>query len=332
MTSVTDHTGHSVEPAAEHSIDIHTTAGKLAELHKRRAEALHPVGEAAIEKVDAKGKLTARERIYALLDEGSFVELDALARHRSTNFGLEANRPLGDGVVTGYGTIDGRDVCIFSQDASVFGGSLGEVYGEKIVKVQELAIKTGRPLIGINDGAGARIQEGVVSLGLYSRIFRNNILASGVVPQISLIMGAAAGGHVYSPALTDFVVMVDQTSQMFITGPDVVKTVTGEEVTLEELGGARTHNTKSGNAHYLGADEDDAINYVKALLSYLPSNNLDPLPMYDTEASTEIEPEDLFLDTFIPDSANQPYDMHEVVEHLLDDAEFLEVQALFAPN
>ena len=243
MTSVTDHTA---EPAAEHTIDIHTTAGKLAELHKRREETLHPVGEAAVEKVHAKGKLTARERIYALLDEDSFVELDALARHRSTNFGLENNRPLGDGVVTGYGTIDGRDVCIFSQDATVFGGSLGEVYGEKIVKVQELAIKTGRPLIGINDGAGARIQEGVVSLGLYSQIFRNNILASGVIPQISLIMGAAAGGHVYSPALTDFVVMVDQTSQMFITGPDVIKTVTGEDVTMEELGGAHTHMAKSG--------------------------------------------------------------------------------------
>ena len=230
MTSVTD---HHAEPAAEHTIDIHTTAGKLAELRKRTEETLHPVGETAVERVHAKGKLTARERIYALLDEDSFVELDALARHRSTNFGLGEKRPLGDGVVTGYGTIDGRDVCVFSQDATVFGGSLGEVYGEKIVKVQELAIKTGRPLIGINDGAGARIQEGVVSLGLYSRIFHNNILASGVIPQISLIMGAAAGGHVYSPALTDFVVMVDQTSQMFITGPDVIKTVTGEDVTME---------------------------------------------------------------------------------------------------
>ena len=197
--------------------DIHTTAGKLADLRRRTEEALHPVGEAAVEKTHAKGKLTARERVLALLDEGSFVELDGLARHRSTNFGLQDNRPVGDGVVTGFGTIDGRDVCIFSQDATVFGGSLGEVYGEKIVKVQELAVKTGRPLIGINDGAGARIQEGVVSLGLYSRIFRNNILASGGIPQISLVMGPAAGGHVYGPALTDFVVMVEQTSQMFIT-------------------------------------------------------------------------------------------------------------------
>src|SRR5688500_7371701 len=213
-----------------------------------------------------------------LLDEGSFVELDGLARHRSTNFGLEKNRPYGDGVITGYGTIDGRQVCVFSQDATVFGGSLGEVYGEKIVKVQDFAMKNGCPIIGINEGGGARIQEGVVSLGLYGEIFQRNVHASGVIPQISLVMGPAAGGHVYSPALTDFIVMVDKTSQMFITGPDVVKTVTGEDVTLEELGGARTHNTKSGVAHYLAEDEDDALDYVKALLSYLPSNNLDPLP------------------------------------------------------
>src|SRR3978361_2220811 len=239
MTSVT-------EPAADHEINIHTTAGKLADLRKRAEETLHPGGETAVEKTHAKGKLTARERVSALLDEGSFVELDALAKHRSKNFGLDANRPVGDGVVTGYGTIDGRDVCIFSQDATVFGGSLGEVYGEKIVKVQELAIKTGRPLIGINDGAGARIQEGVVSLGLYSSIFYNNIQASGVIPQISLIMGAAAGGHVYSPALTDFVIMVDQTSQMFITGPDGIKTVTGEAVTMEELGGEHPPMPKAG--------------------------------------------------------------------------------------
>src|SRR6476620_11434056 len=285
MTSVSE---HSAEPASEHEIDIHTTAGKLADLRKRTAETVHPVGEAAVEKTHAKGKLTARERILALLDEDSFVELDALAKHRSTNFGLQDNRPLGDGVVTGYGTIDGRDVCIFSQDATVFGGSLGEVYGEKIVKVQELALKTGRPLIGINDGAGARIQEGVVSLGLYSNIFHNNIQASGVIPQISLSMGAAAGGHVYSPALTDCVVMGDQTSQMFITGPDVIKTVTGEDVQMEDLGGARTLNTRSGNAHYMGADEDDAIEYVKQLLSYLPSNNLDEAPVFDTDVEADV--------------------------------------------
>ncbi|MHA3023243.1 acyl-CoA carboxylase subunit beta [Mycobacterium sp. BMJ-28] len=330
MTSVT-------EPAAEHVIDIHTTAGKLADLRKRAEEAKHPVGEAAVEKVHAKGKLTARERVLALLDEGSFVELDALAKHRSTNFGLESNRPVGDGVVTGYGTIDGRDVCIFSQDATVFGGSLGEVYGEKIVKVQELAIKTGRPLIGINDGAGARIQEGVVSLGLYSKIFRNNILASGVIPQISLIMGAAAGGHVYSPALTDFIVMVDQTSQMFITGPDVIKTVTGENVTMEELGGAHTHMAKSGTAHYVASGEQDAFDYVRDLLSYLPSNNYAdpprfPAPPHPGAIEDNLTAEDLELDTLIPDSPNQPYDIHEVISRILDDDEFLEVQAGYAGN
>src|SRR3954463_7111483 len=329
MTSVSE---HRAESAAEHEIDIHTTAGKLADLRKRTEETLHPVGEAAVEKTHAKGKLTARERILALLDEDSFVELDALARHRSTNFGLQENRPLGDGVVTGYGTIDGRDVCIFSQDATVFGGSLGEVYGEKIVKVQELALKTGRPLIGINDGAGARIQEGVVSLGLYSNIFHNNIQASGVIPQISLIMGAAAGGHVYSPALTDFVVMVDQTSPMFIPGPDVIKTVTGEDVSMEELGGGRTHNTKSGNAHYLAADETDAIEYVKSLIGFLPQNTLENPPTFDVENALVPHEEDHDLDTLIPDSPNQPYDMHEVISRVLDDGDFLEVQALFAPN
>jgi len=329
MTSVT-------EPAAEHEIDIHTTAGKLADLRKRAEEALHPVGEAAVEKVHAKGKLTARERILALLDDDSFVELDALAKHRSKNFGLESNRPTGDGVVTGYGTIDGRDVCVFSQDATVFGGSLGEVYGEKIVKVQELAIKTGRPLIGINDGAGARIQEGVVSLGLYSRIFHNNIKASGVIPQISLIMGAAAGGHVYSPALTDFVVMVDQTSQMFITGPDVIKTVTGEDVTMEELGGAHTHMAKSGTVHYVASGEQDALEWVRDLLSYLPPNNYAEPPRYPAPHPGPIEEnlteEDLELDTLIPDSPNQPYDMHEVITRILDDDEFLEIQAGYAGN
>ncbi|MFI5777384.1 acyl-CoA carboxylase subunit beta [Nocardia sp. NPDC051570] len=326
------------QPGSAGAPDVHTTAGKLADLRNRMDEAKHPMGEAAVDKVHAKGKLTARERILALLDEGSFVELDALARHRSVNFGMESNRPLGDGVVTGYGTIDGRDVCIFSQDATVFGGSLGEVYGEKIVKVMDLAVKTGRPLIGINDGAGARIQEGVVSLGLYGEIFHRNIQASGVIPQISLIMGAAAGGHVYSPALTDFVIMVDETSKMFITGPDVIKTVTGEEVTMEELGGAHTHMVKSGTAHYVASGEQDALDYVKDLLSYLPSNNraepprfpaTDPIEGAIEESLTE---EDLELDSIVPDSPNQPYDMHEVIRRLLDDDEFLEVQAERAMN
>ena len=321
-----------VGPDLDTRADPHTTAGKLADLQRRYDEAVHAGSARAVDKQHARGKMTARERIAALLDDGSFVEFDEFARHRSTNFGMERNRPFGDGVVTGAGTVDGRPVCVFSQDVTVFGGALGQVYGEKIVKVLDFAMKTGCPVIGINEGGGARIQEGVVSLGLYGEIFHRTARASGVIPQISLIMGAAAGGHVYSPALTDFVVMVDKTSQMFITGPDVVRTVTGEDVTLEELGGARTHNTTSGNAHYLGADEQDAIGYVKALLSYLPSNNLDPLPVYDTAVSDMTDESDAFLDTFIPDSANTPYDMHDVIAHLLDDGEFLEVQELFARN
>ncbi|WP_112264777.1 acyl-CoA carboxylase subunit beta [Lentzea terrae] len=336
MSSATEPIGH-VPTDASGVPDVHTTAGKLVDLYRRNDEAVHAGSARAVEKQHAKGKKTARERIDLLLDPGSFVELDELARHRSTNFGQEKNRPYGDGVVTGYGTVDGRPVCVFSQDVTVFGGSLGEVYGEKIVKIMDLAIKTGRPIIGINEGGGARIQEGVVSLGLYGEIFTRNVRASGVIPQISLIMGSNAGGHVYSPALTDFVVMVDQTSHMFITGPDVIKTVTGEDVTFEELGGGRTHNTKSGNAHYLGTDEEDAIGYVKELLSYLPSNNLSDAPAFEgtlTEGSVSdsITDTDRELDTLIPDSANQPYDMHEVISRVLDDGDFLEVQPLFAPN
>jgi len=313
-------------------VDIHTTTGKLADLDHRLEEAVHAGSARAVEKQHAKGKMTARERIEKLFDEGSFVELDELARHRSTAFGLESRRPYGDGVVTGYGTIDGRQVCVFSQDFTIFGGSLGEVYGEKIVKVMDLAIKTGCPIIGINEGAGARIQEGVVSLGLYGEIFRRNVHASGVIPQISLIMGSCAGGHVYSPAVTDFTVMVDGTSNMFITGPDVIKTVTGEDVTMEELGGARTHNTRSGNAHYMGSDEDDALEYVKSLLGFLPQNNLDEPPAYHEVADLEPNELDQALDSLIPDSPNQPYDMHTVVTTVLDDEDFLEVHPMFAPN
>jgi propionyl-CoA carboxylase beta chain len=333
-------TAAELESAGEQvpgDIDIHTTAGKVADFERRVREAAHAGSSRAVEKQHAAGKMTARERLEALLDPGSFTEFDEFARHRSTNFGMAARRPFGDGVVTGYGTIDGRPVAVFSQDATVFGGSLGEVYGEKIVKVLDFAMRNGCPVVGINEGGGARIQEGVVSLGLYGEIFRRNVLASGVIPQISLVMGPAAGGHVYSPALTDFVVMVDRTSQMFITGPDVVKTVTGEDVTLEELGGARTHNTKSGVAHYLAEDEEDALDYVKALLSYLPSNNLDPLPSIEVAPAEITLPDaltdaDLELDAFIPDSSNTPYDMRTVIEHVLDDGEFLEVQPLFAPN
>jgi len=310
-------------------LDIHTTASKISDLERRIDEAAHAGSARAIEKQHSRGKGTARERIDLLLDPGSFVELDELARHRSTNFGQEANRPYGDGVVTGYGTVDGRQVCVFAQDFTVFGGSLGEVFGEKIVKVMDLAMKIGCPVIGINDSGGARIQEGVVSLGLYGEIFFRNVRASGVIPQISLVMGPCAGGAVYSPAVTDFTVMVDQTSHMFITGPDVIKTVTGEDVGFEELGGARTHNTKSGNAHYLAADEQDAVDYVKPLLSYLPSNNLDEPPSYESTVDDLADDE---LDTLIPDSANQPYDIHRVVEHVLDDGEFLEVMPLYAQN
>ena len=317
--------------------DIHTTAGKLEDLRRREEAALHAGSARAVEKRHAQGRMTARERVEALLDDGSFVELDRFARHRTRNFGLDEQRPYGDGVVTGHGTIDGRPVCVFSQDFTVFGGSLGEVFGEKIVKVMDLAMRIGCPVIGINDSGGARIQEGVVSLGLYAEIFRRNVHASGVVPQISLVLGPCAGGAVYSPAITDFTVMVDQTSHMFITGPDVIRTVTGEDVGFEELGGARTHNTRSGNAHYLASDEDDALEYVRALLSYLPSNNLsDPpaTPPEDAEqdGALDVTDADSELDTLVPDSPNHPYDMHTVIEHVLDDGEFLEVQALFAPN
>ncbi|GAA5043683.1 propionyl-CoA carboxylase beta chain [Thermocatellispora tengchongensis] len=324
--------GSAGTPGTPDGIDIHTTAGKIADLERRVYEAAHAGSARAVEKQHAKGKMTARERLEAFLDEGSFVEFDEFARHRSTSFGLDRERPYGDGVVTGYGTVDGRPVAVFAQDFTVFGGSLGEVFGEKIVKVMDHALKTGCPMIGINDSGGARIQEGVVSLGLYAEIFKRNVHASGVVPQISLIMGPCAGGAVYSPALTDFVLMVQEKSHMFITGPDVIKTVTGEEVTFEELGGAHTHNSKSGVAHYEAVDEQDCLDFAKALLSYLPSNNMDEAPVFDADPVMEITDEDRELDTLIPDSPNQPYDMRQVIEHVLDDAEFLEVHAGFAPN
>jgi propionyl-CoA carboxylase beta chain len=312
--------------------DPHTTAGKLADLERRRHEAVHAGSAAAVEKQHAKGKLTARERIALLLDEGSFTEFDQLARHRAHDFGIQKNRPYGDGVVTGTGTVDGRPVAVYSQDFTVFGGSLGEVYGEKIVKVMDHAMKTGCPVIGINDGGGARIQEGVVALGLFAEIFFRNVRASGVIPQISLIMGPAAGGAVYSPAITDFVLMVEGTSHMFITGPDVIKTVTGEDVTFEELGGAHAHMAKSGVAHYQAADEEDCIEFAKLLLSYLPSNNLDEPPVLPAAPDYEVSPQDEALDTLIPDSPNQPYDIHRVIETVLDDAEFCEVHQGFARN
>ena len=325
--------------------DRHTTAGKLADLERRRHEAVHAGSEQAVAKQHERGKKTARERIGMLLDPGSFTEFDELARHRAYDFGIEATRPYGDGVVTGYGTVDGRPVCVFSQDFTVFGGSLGEVYGEKIVKIMDHALKTGCPIIGINDGGGARIQEGVVALGLFAEIFYRNVMASGVVPQISLIMGPCAGGAVYSPAITDFTLMVEGTSHMFITGPDVIKTVTGEDVSFEDLGGAHAHGVKSGVAHYQARDEQDCIDFARELLSYLPSNNLDEPPRLEADGGRDAvglddtaldnagpDETDAELDTLIPDSPNQPYDMHEVITHVLDDGEFLEVHAGFAPN
>ncbi len=312
--------------------DMSTTAGKLQDLRNRFAEAVTESGAAAAAKQHAKGKKTARERIEQLLDHGSFVELDEYVRHRTHAFGMEKKRPYGDAVVTGLGTIHGRQVAVYSQDFTVFGGSLGEVAGEKIIKVMDHALKTGVPIIGILDSGGARIQEGVVALGKYGEIFRRNTAASGVIPQISIVMGPAAGGAVYSPALTDFVIMVDKTSQMFVTGPDVIKTVTGEDVGMEELGGALTHNTRSGVAHYLASDEDDALDYARSLLSFLPDNNMTEAPIFDTVAELEITDGDRRLNTVIPDSPNQPYDVHTVIEHIVDDGEFLETQPLFAPN
>jgi propionyl-CoA carboxylase beta chain len=320
------------QPASEAEPAPHTTAGKIADLERRRYEAVHAGSQQAVAKQHERGKLTARERIDLLLDPGSFTEFDELARHRAHDFGIAATRPYGDGVVTGYGTVDGRPVCVFSQDFTVFGGSLGEVYGEKIVKIMDHALKTGCPIIGINDGGGARIQEGVVALGLFAEIFYRNVVASGVIPQISLIMGPCAGGAVYSPAITDFTLMVEHTSHMFITGPDVIKTVTGEDVTFEDLGGAQAHGVKSGVAHYQAHDEQDCIAFAKELLSYLPSNNLEDPPVRAVDVSLEIDDTDTELDTLIPDSPNRPYDMHEVITRVLDDGEFLEIHASFAPN
>lgn len=314
-------------------LDLTTTAGKLEDFHRRMAETINPGGEAAVERQHSRGKNTARERIDMFLDPGSFVEFDALAKHRTTAFGMEKRHPLGDGLVSGYGTVDGRPVAIYSQDFTVFGGSLSNVNGEKIVKVQEFALRNGMPVIGLLDGGGARIQEGVASLAMFADIFRNNVHASGVIPQISVIMGPSAGGAAYSPALTDYVIMVDKTSHMFITGPDVIKAVTGEDVDMETLGGARHHNAETGTSTYLAEDEDDALDFVRELLSYLPSNNLaSPPALYADEPELEVTEDDEALDTLIPDSASQPYDMRAVIEGVLDDGEFFEMQALYAPN
>src|SRR5512144_1072043 len=307
-----------------------TFAERLAQLEELRAAAVHHASEQAISKQHAKGKYTARERIEKLLDPGSFQELDTYVRHRTSDFDMQKNRPWGDAVVTGHGTIDGRRVCVFSQDFTVFGGSLGEVMAEKMCKIMDLAAKVGCPVIGINDSGGARIQEGVVSLGAYGDVFVRNVMCSGVIPQISLIMGPCAGGAVYSPAMTDFIFMVKETSHMFITGPDVIKTVTGEDPTFEELGGAMTHNTKSGVAHFASDDEEQCLEDARYLMSFLPLNNLELPPR--VEPSDDPDREDPELDTLVPDDPQKPYDMRDLIARIVDDGEFFEVHEHFAQN
>ena len=307
-----------------------TTEAKLRWLEELREESRTAASEKQVARQRERGKLLARERVEKLLDPGSFVELDRYVRHREVEFGMRDRRPWGDAVVTGYGTIFGRKVFVFSQDFTIFGGSLSEVFAEKVCKVMDLAVRYGCPVIGINDSGGARIQEGVVSLAGYAEIFWRNVQASGVVPQISLVMGPCAGGAVYSPAITDFVLMVEQTSYMFITGPDVVKTVTGEDVSFEELGGAATHATRSGVAHFTAQDEETCLEEARYLLSFLPQNNLES-PPYAPPADP-VDREDPSLDTIVPDSPNKPYDIKQVVERVFDDGEFLEVQPHWAEN
>ncbi len=307
-----------------------TAAERLADLHRRQEDAAKGGGADAIAKQHAKGRLTARERIELLLDPGTFVEWDRYRIHRCHAFNMAQKKVAGDGVVTGYGKIDGRVVYVFSQDFTVFGGSLGEVHAEKICKVMDAAVKTGRPLIGLNDSGGARIQEGVESLGGYAEIFWRNVQASGVVPQISVVLGPCAGGAVYSPAITDFVLMVDRSSYMFITGPDVVKTVTGETISFEDLGGADVHNRISGVAHLMYPSEEDTLAGVRYLLSFLPDNNLESPPIVPTDDPADRqEPR---LRDIIPDVPTRPYDMKEVIALIVDDGEFFEIHPHFAPN
>ncbi len=307
-----------------------TFEDKLNHLRELREAAIHSASEAAVEKQHEKGKFTARERIEKLLDPGTFEELDTFVRHRTSDFDMQKNRPWGDAVVTGYGQIDGRTVFVFSQDFTVFGGSLGEVMAEKMVKVMDMAAKVGAPVIGLNDSGGARIQEGVVSLGGYGDVFVRNVQCSGVIPQISVIMGPCAGGAVYSPAMTDFIFMVKETSHMFITGPDVIKTVTGEEVEMEELGGAMTHNTKSGVAHFAAEDEESCLEDVRYLMGFLPSNNLEMPPRVEPyDDPDRADPE---LDGLVPADAQKPYDMRSVISLIVDDGEFFEVHEHFAKN
>jgi propionyl-CoA carboxylase beta chain len=303
---------------------------KLSQLQELKRDAIHAGSEAAVEKQHARHKYTARERIEKLLDPGSFQELDTFVRHRTHDFDMQKNRPYGDAVVTGHGTIDGRRVCVFSQDFTVIGGSLGEVMGEKMCKVMDLAEKIGCPVIGLNDSGGARIQEGVVSLGAYGDVFLRNVRCSGVIPQISAIMGPCAGGAVYSPAITDFIFMVKETSHMFITGPDVIRTVTGEEVGFEELGGAMSHASKSGVAHFASEDEDACLEDIRYLLSFLPQNNLESPPQ--VAPSDDPGRMDEELDHVVPDNPNKPYDMRDVIRYVVDDGEFYEVHEHYARN
>jgi propionyl-CoA carboxylase beta chain len=303
---------------------------RFRELEERVREAELGGGEERIERQHEAGKLTARERLDVLLDEGSFRELDRLVTHRCSDFGMDKKRVPGDGVVTGYGTVDGRLIYVFAQDFTVFGGSLSMAHGEKICKIMDLAVKNGAPVVGLNDSGGARIQEGVWSLAGYAEYFLRNVLASGVVPQISAIMGPCAGGAVYSPAITDFVFMVDKTSYMFLTGPDVIKTVMHEEVTHEELGGAPIHNTRSGVAHFSSASEAECLGAIRRLLSFLPSNNSEDPPRM--EATDDPERRDPELDEIVPDSPNKPYDMKDIIVRVVDDGDFMEVHRDFAPN
>ena len=303
---------------------------RIEELRQRKRDAMEAGGVDAIERQHARGKLTARERIELLLDPGSFVETDMLARHRVHAFGMERSRPYGDGVVTGWGTIDGRKVFVFSQDFTVFGGSLGETFSEKICKIMDMAVATGAPVIGLNDSGGARIQEGAASLAGYGYIFDRNVRASGVIPQISAILGPCAGGAVYSPAMTDFIFMVKETSHMFITGPEVIKTVTGEDVSFEELGGAQTHASRSGIASFIAEDEQEILQQVRYLLSFLPSNNVEDPPAFATTDDPERRAEE--LNSLVPDSPREPYDMKDVIRATMDDGEFFEVFPLWAMN
>jgi acetyl-CoA/propionyl-CoA carboxylase carboxyl transferase subunit len=310
--------------------DERTVEDRIEELRARRAAALTPSGPEAADKQHDKGKLTARERLDILMDRGSFVETDPFTVHRSHDFGMDQRKPPGDGIVTGYGTIDGRKVFVASQDFTVFGGSMGEVVAQKVCKVMDLALQTGAPFIQINDSGGARIQEGAASLAGYGYIFERNVRASGVIPQISVIMGPCAGGAVYSPAITDFTFMVKETSHMFITGPDVIKTVTGEDVTMEALGGAMTHATQSGVASFIGEDDEEVLTRVRYLLSFLPSNNLEDPPAYATTDDPERVTD--ALTHLVPDRAAEAYDMHEVIRYVVDEGEFLEVFPLWAAN